>query len=46
MVATWIESAAKGRGGGPIRAGMWSAAVIGTHPVQSHQRVWLEILPA
>lgn len=44
MVATWIESAAKGRGGGPIRAGMWSAAVIGTHPVQNHQRVWLEIL--
>jgi hypothetical protein len=44
MVATWIETAAKGRGGGPIRAGMWSAAVIGTHPVQENQRVWLEIL--
>jgi hypothetical protein len=44
MVATWIETAAKGRGGGPIRAGMWSAAVIGTHPVQENQRVWLEVL--
>ena len=29
---------------GPIRAGMWSAAVIGTHPVEDNQRVWLEIL--
>ena len=44
MMATWIETAAKGRGGGPIRAGMWSAAVIGTHPVEDNQRVWLEIL--
>jgi len=44
MLATWIETAAKGRGGGPIRAGMWSAAVIGTHPVEHNQRVWLEIL--
>jgi GH15 family glucan-1,4-alpha-glucosidase len=44
MVATWIETAAKGRAGGPIRAGMWSAAVIGTHPVEDNQRVWLEIL--
>ena len=44
MLATWIETAAKGRGGGPIRAGMWSAAVIGTHPVEDNQRVWLEIL--
>jgi glucoamylase len=44
MIATWIETAAKGRGGGPIRAGMWSAAVIGTHPVQDNQRVWLELL--
>jgi hypothetical protein len=43
MVATWIETAAKGRAGGPIRAGMWSAAVIGTHPVEDNQRVWLEI---
>src|SRR5271165_3121479 len=23
---------------------MWSAAVIGTHPVEDNQRVWLEIL--
>ena len=44
MVATWIETAAKGRHGGPVRAGMWSAAVIGTHPVEDNQRVWLEIL--
>ncbi|WP_165222201.1 glycosyl hydrolase [Aquisphaera insulae] len=44
MLATWIDTAAKGRGGGPIRAGMWSAAVIGTHPIQDDQRVWLEIL--
>ena len=44
MLATWIETAAKGRGGGPIRAGMWSAAVIGTHPIEDNQRVWLEIL--
>lgn len=43
MVATWIESAAKGRNAGPIRAGMWSAAVIGTHPIEDDQRVWLEI---
>ena len=44
MLATWIETAAKGRSAGPIRAGMWSAAVIGTHPVGDNQRVWLEIL--
>ena len=44
MLATWIETAAKGRLGGPIRAGMWSAAVIGTHPVEDNQRVWLELL--
>src|SRR5262245_3683929 len=44
MLVTWIETAAKGRGGGPIRAGMWSAAVIGTHPVEDKQRVWLEIM--
>lgn len=43
MVATWIESAAKGRNAGPIRAGMWSAAVVGTHPVEADQRVWLEL---
>ena len=28
ILATWIETAAKGRLGGPVRAGMWSAAVI------------------
>jgi hypothetical protein len=43
MLATWIETAAKGRLGGPVRAGMWSAAVIGTHPIQDNQRVWLEV---
>ena len=43
MVATWIESAAKGRSAGPIRAGMWSAAVVGTHPIEDDQRVWLEL---
>src|SRR5437762_1507783 len=43
MLAAWIETAAKGRHGGPVRAGMWSAVVIGTHPVQDHQRAWLEV---
>jgi GH15 family glucan-1,4-alpha-glucosidase len=43
MLATWIETAAKGRLGGPVRAGMWSAVVIGTHPVEANQRVWLEL---
>src|SRR6476660_2405706 len=43
MVATWIETAAKGRLGGPIRAGMWSAVVLGTHPIESNQEVWVEI---
>src|SRR5271157_1233995 len=38
MLATWIETAAKGRSAGPIRAGMWSAAVVGTHPVEHNQR--------
>lgn len=32
MLTTWIEAAASGRHGGPIRAGMWGASVIGTHP--------------
>ena len=43
MVATWIEAAAKGRHGGAVRAGMWSVVVIGTHPVESDQEVWLEL---
>src|SRR6476660_5163268 len=43
MVATWIESAAKGRHGGPVRAGMWSAVVVGTHPIEANQTVWLEV---
>src|SRR5258705_13761554 len=43
MVATWIESAAKGRHGGPVRAGMWAAVVVGTHPIEANQDVWLEI---
>ena len=44
MVATWIETAAKGRHGGAVRAGMWSVVVIGTHPIQFDQQVWLELL--
>ena len=43
MVATWIESGAKGRHGGPVRAGMWAALVVGTHPVETDQEVWLEL---
>ena len=43
MLATWIEAPAKGRQGGPVRAGMWCAVIIGTHPVQDRQRVWLEL---
>ena len=43
MVSTWIEAAAKGRHGGPVRAGMWSAVVVGTHPIEADQEVWLEI---
>ncbi len=43
MLATWIETAAKGRQGGPVRAGMWSAVVIGSHPIQDHQRAWLQL---
>ena len=44
MVATWIESAAKGRHGGPVRAGMWSAVVAGTNPIEADQSVWLDIV--
>jgi len=43
MVSTWIEAAAKGRHGGPVRAGMWAAVVVGTHPIELDQDVWLEI---
>src|SRR5689334_3847769 len=43
MVATWIEAAARGRHGGPVRAGMWSAVVVGTHPIEADQEVYLEI---
>ena len=43
MVSTWIETAAKGRHGGPVRAGIWSACVIGTHPIEANQEVWLEL---
>jgi len=43
MAATWIELTAKGRHGGPVRAGMWSTVVIGTHPIEAEQRVWLEL---
>ncbi len=44
MVSTWIEASAKGRHGGPVRAGMWSAVVVGTHPIETDQEVWLELL--
>lgn len=43
MVSTWIESSAKGRHGGPVRAGTWSTVVVGTHPIESDQAVWLEV---
>ena len=43
MLSTWIEGAAKGRHGGPVRAGMWSAVVVGTHPIEANQVVWLEL---
>ena len=43
MVATWIEASAKGRHGGAVRAGMWSVVVIGTHPIEADQVVWLEL---
>ncbi|MEO6809375.1 MAG: glycosyl hydrolase [Isosphaeraceae bacterium] len=44
MVATWIESSARGRHGGPVRAGMWSWVVVGTHPIEADQEVWLDVL--
>lgn len=43
MQSTWIEAAAKGRNGGPVRAGGWSAVVIGTHPIEEGQEAWLEV---
>ncbi len=43
MLAAWIETPAKGRNGGPVRAGMWSTVVIGSHPIQDSQRAWLEV---
>ena len=43
MLATWIEVPAKGRHGGQVRAGMWSAVVVGTHPIEADQEVWLEL---
>ncbi|MGE3822061.1 MAG: glycosyl hydrolase, partial [Isosphaeraceae bacterium] len=43
MVTTWIDTAAKGRQGGPVRAGMWSSVVLGTHPIADDQEVWLEL---
>lgn len=43
MLSTWIETAAKGRLGGPVRAGMWSSVVVGTNPIEPDQEVWLEI---
>ena len=43
MVSTWIEAAAKGRHGGPVRAGLWSSVVVGTHPIELNQDVALEL---
>lgn len=43
MQSTWIESPSRGRQGGPVRAGMWSTVVIGTHPIEADQEVWLEL---
>ena len=43
MVSTWIEASARGRHGGPVRAGMWSAVVVGTHPVEAEQEVRVEV---
>ncbi len=43
MLATWIEVPAKGRHGGQVRAGMWAAVVVGTHPIETDQEVWLEL---
>ena len=43
MLSTWIEAAAKGRHGGQVRSGMWSAVVVGTHPIEDDQEVWLEL---
>ena len=43
MVSTWIETSAKGRHGGPVRAGMWATLVLGTHPIEANQDVWLEL---
>jgi glucoamylase len=43
MQSTWIEAAAKGRNGGPVRAGAWSTVVLGTHPIEEGQEVWLEL---
>ena len=44
MLAAWIETPAKGRNGGPVRAGMWSTVVIGSHPIQDSQRAWLDAM--
>jgi glucoamylase len=43
MLSTWIEADAKGRHGGQVRAGMWAAVVVGTHPIEAGQEVWLEL---
>jgi hypothetical protein len=43
MLTTWIEAPVKGRLGGPVRAGMWSAAVVGTYPIAEGQQVWIEL---
>ncbi len=42
-ITTWIETPARGRHGGPIRAGQWAVTVLGTHPIAEGQQVWLEL---
>ena len=45
MLTSWIETAASGRHGGPIRAGMWGSVVLGSHPIDREAtRVWLELV--
>lgn len=43
MLSCWIESAPRGRQGGPIRAGMWGTVVVASHPVVAHAEIWIEL---
>ncbi|RUL89739.1 glycoside hydrolase family 15 protein [Tautonia sociabilis] len=45
MLTSWIEAAASGRHGGPIRAGMWGSVVLGSHPADRDEtRCGLELI--